>query len=310
MPTSESPYSYRIRAHNKADWGEWSDKSAPRRGVVAPGAPTSLAAAPHDRYIDVTYNPGSRNGATVNEISYQYTLNGGGSWQTLQGNRIGGLTNGTTYNIRVRAVASVDGGTYAGAASNNASAVPYGPPSAPGAGAQNLGTQVKLTWNSNGSGNGRAIQLTQIDTGNGWQDVAASGERIVGNGYQQDHSIRVRAQDSAGQWTPVATAAARTSDPPQPTATTVKGTPGRWPAGWGGDGACTHSSCAYMAITVTNFPAGNYVLRCNDNNQFGGRSIYVPANGTVNLSCFYGVPGNRVFVTIEGWGNAEPMTWY
>lgn len=312
VPTSETPYTYRIRAQNKAGWGEWSGMSAPRRGIVAPGAPTTLAAIPHDRYIDVSYIPGSRNGARENEISYQYTLNGGGSWQTLQGNRIGGLTNGTTYNILVRAVASVDGGTYAGAASKQASATPFGPPSTPQAGAQNLGTQVKLTWNSNGTGNGRAIKVTQIDTGNGWENVGAqSGERIVGNGYQQNHSIKVRAQDSEGQWTPVASASARTSDPPKPTATTVKGTSGRWPSGWGGTGACTHSSCAYMAITVTDFPAGNYTLRCNDDGgQFGGRSFSVPANGKVELGCFYGVPGNRVWVTIEGWGNAAPMNWY
>ncbi|MET0303548.1 MAG: Ig-like domain-containing protein, partial [Microbacteriaceae bacterium] len=39
VPTSESAYTYRIRGHNKAGWGEWSAMSAPRRGVVAPAAP-------------------------------------------------------------------------------------------------------------------------------------------------------------------------------------------------------------------------------------------------------------------------------
>ncbi|SEC23115.1 Fibronectin type III domain-containing protein [Microbacterium hydrocarbonoxydans] len=307
VPTSETPYTYRIRAQNKAGWGEWSGMSAPRRGVVAPGAPTSLAAAPHDRYVDVTYNPGSRNGAREGEISYQYTLNGGGSWQTLSGNRIGGLTNGTTYNIRVRAVASVDGGTYAGAASNQATAVPYGPPSTPVARADNLGTQVKLSWNSNGTGNGRAIQTTQIDIGNGWQTVSQqSGERIVGNGYQQTHSIRVRAQDSAGQWTPVASASARTSDPPAEVLKTGKGASGSWP------GECDTPTCAYVTLKVENFRSpGTYTLRCDDGGRFGNSRRAVPENGTVQLGCFYGNPGRSIRVYIVELNRyADALVWY
>ncbi len=40
VPTSETAYTYRIRGHNKAGWGEWSAMSAPRRGVVAPSPPS------------------------------------------------------------------------------------------------------------------------------------------------------------------------------------------------------------------------------------------------------------------------------
>ncbi|WP_223171958.1 fibronectin type III domain-containing protein [Microbacterium sp. NIBRBAC000506063] len=38
VDTSETAYTYRIRARNKAGWGDWSPLSAERRGVIAPGA--------------------------------------------------------------------------------------------------------------------------------------------------------------------------------------------------------------------------------------------------------------------------------
>nr|WP_314845655.1 Ig-like domain-containing protein [uncultured Microbacterium sp.] len=306
VPTSESAYTYRIRAHNKAGWGEYSASSAPRRGVTAPGAPTGLTATPGDRFIDIAYTPGSRNGARANEISHQYRLNGGG-WQALSGTRISGLANGTNYSVEVRAVASVDGSTYAGAVSNAASAVPFGPPSAPKASAKNLGTQVQLTWDASRSGNGRDITLVQISVDNlPWQNVAISGSRTVGDGYQQNHGIAVRAQDAAGQWSPQASDAARTSDPPAEVLRTEKGASGSWPS-------CNSSSCAKVRLTVENFKnPGNYSLQCDDGNRFGGGTKqYVPANGSVDLNCYYGYPGNTIRVYIVELGrHANALTWY
>ncbi|MFK4759643.1 Ig-like domain-containing protein [Microbacterium sp. ZW T5_45] len=306
VPTSETAYTYRIRAHNKAGWGEYSAASAPRRGVTAPGAPTGLTATPGDRFIDIAYTAGSRNGARANEISYQYRLNGGG-WQGLSGTRISGLSNGTNYSVEVRAVASVDGSTYSGAASNAAAAVPYGVPSAPSASAKNLGTQVQLNWDASRSANGRDITVVQISVdGGGWQGVGISGSRTVGDGYQQNHSIKVRAQDAAGQWSSEASASARTSDPPAEVLRTEKGTPGSFEN-------CGSSSCAKVRLTVENFRSpGNYHLQCDDGNKFGGgTALYVPANGSVDLTCYYGYPGNtmRVYI-VELNRYATAMTWY
>ena len=118
-------------------------------------------------------------------------------------------------------------------------------------------------------------------------------------------TIDARAQDAAGQWSNVVSDAATTMARPQPSAQTVKGASGSW-------GDCSSGSCAYMAVTVKNFPAGNYALRCNDGNSSwgGGSTTWVPANGTVRANCYYGYPGNRVWVTIVGWGNADAMNWY
>jgi len=109
VPTSETPYTYRIRAHNKALWGEWSPMSAPRRGVNKPDAPVLSSVTPGDRSLTLGSSPGALNGAKPTEVQYQYSVNGGSSWAAMPGNKIvTGLANGTNYNVRVRAVATVE----------------------------------------------------------------------------------------------------------------------------------------------------------------------------------------------------------
>jgi hypothetical protein len=305
VPTSESAYTYRIRAHNKAGWGEWSPMSAPRRGVVAPAAPRIDSVTAQDRQLTVAFTPGSRNGARTDEVSYQYRLNGGG-WGAFPGNGvIGGLTNGTAYTVEMRAVARVDGTTYAGAVSNGVRETPYGQPKAPIANARNLGTSVEVSWNSNGSDNGRPITTTQIriDGGN-WQNVGATGSRTVGDGYQQNHSIDVRAQDSTGAWSPVASASARTNDPPEPRAFVTRGSSAQ------GQPNCSTASCAYFVVNTRDFPAGTYNIICHsDRGQINsGSSWRLTANGSQQLGCYFGYPGVNVWVEIAG-KNYEKRSW-
>ena len=301
VPTSESAYTYRIRAHNKAGWGAWSEQSAPRRGVTAPGAPTSLrVVAERDRSLEIAYTEGSRNGAKSGEVAYQYRLNGGG-WTGVPGNRIiGGLTNGSNYTVEVRGVATVDGVTYAGAVSNSAAGSPYGAPHTPSAGATGLATQVQLSWNATGSPNGRNITTVQISVdGGGWQGVGISGSTTVGNGYNQGHSIRVRAQDAAGQWTAEASASAQSGPPPAPRAWVTRGTPVS-------NSQCNDGTCATFTVNVRDFPPGNYSMSCNSDAPAGYRfanysSVSVPASGAFGLSCFHGYGGRaQVWVTING----------
>ncbi|MFS0912110.1 Ig-like domain-containing protein [Microbacterium sp. 179-I 3D2 NHS] len=308
VPTSETPYTYRIRAHNKAGWGAWSEQSAPRRGVTPPGAPTSLSVREGDRSLAMSYNAGSRNGARANEISYQYRLNGGG-WAGVPGNGVlGGLTNGQNYTVEVRAVATVDGVNYAGAPSNAATGNPYGKPHTPGAGARGLAQNVELSWNANGSDNGRRITLVQISIdGGGWQDVGMSNSRTVGNGYNEDHSIRVRAQDAAGQWTDVASASARSGPPPPPRAWVTRGAPVS-------NSQCSDGTCAYFVVNTSDFPGGTYSVSCNStvpgNAPFTTSTRSIPSNGSVQLGCFhgYGGRGAEVWVTING-TNYERRGW-
>ncbi|MDQ0614196.1 hypothetical protein QF046_001837 [Microbacterium sp. W4I4] len=316
VPTDPADYTYAVRSTNKAGDSDLSPQSAPRRAFGKPGAPTNVKATEGDRQITVSGSvPDSDlNGAKRSELHYQYLITGG-SWTNWNGGAIP-AENGTDYTVRLRAYSVIDGQQSqpgdASAASNQVT--PYGTPFAPTGSASKSGaTAINLTWNAGGSDNGRPVTTYISVNGGGWEQVATSGSRTVGNGYNQTHSIRVRAVASPGGAAESGTYSATTDAPPVPRATTVKGTPGYWPGTGNGD-ACTTYSCAYMAISVTDFPAGNYPLYCNDGpnpgQRWGGRTVYVPANGTVNLTCYFGNPGATVWATIGGWGDAAAMTWY
>ena len=289
VPTSETPYTYRIRAHNKAGWGDYSDASAPRRGVNRPGKPTGVTAKPTgaDGQLQVAYTPGARNGAAASEIAYQYSLNGGGSWATLPGNGvIGGLANGTDYNVTVRALATVAGTAYPGDSSDVARGNPYGPLKQPRATAAGNSTSVTLGWDGNVSANGRAITKVEISIdGGGYQTVANSGAQTVGNGHSQTHSIRVRATDAVGQTVESATASAASDPPPPPTAYITSDGDAN------GQDNCGDGTCAWYYVHMDNFAANtSYSVQCAD---------YRPADG------YWGSWGGPYSVTTDGNGHYE-----
>ncbi len=151
----------------------------------------------------------------------------GGGWR---GDWVGGGTNGAgtigngqvnnngTYTIRVRAVSTVDGSTYASGASNDSNAVsPYGPIGNPSANASASGTNITYSWSSP-SRNGRDI-ATEVYIDGGLVSRDASGSITRGYGYSETHSIEVRTS-AAGQTT-TASSSARTVDAPPPAATGV-----------------------------------------------------------------------------------------
>lgn len=315
VATSENGYTYIVRAENKAGWGAWSPASAERRGAIRPDAPNTPSISANDRSITIadTYalTAKQRNGARASEISYQYRLNGG-TWQGLTNNTIGGLNNGTAYRVEVRALSNTGTGSYTGveSAASNA-ATPYGVPPQPIAKATNNGSNVTVSWGNNGD-NGKPITETQIRvTGPGtpgsWQSVSGSGSANYGAPYSQTITIEVRVKNDS-TWSAVASDSATTDKKPVVTAKTTKGAPYK-------SATCSSDSCALVKLTTTNFPAGNYTLTCNATGPYGGEisrqsNVYVPADGTVGVNtCHFGDPGEQAWINIQGWGDAQRITW-
>ncbi|WP_308492629.1 Ig-like domain-containing protein [Microbacterium terrisoli] len=309
VDASTTDYTYKVRAQNKAGWSAYSQVSAPRRGVVAPGAPGTPTAAPGDRQIAVTYAAAAGNGAQSSEIRYQYSVNSGawqGDWSGTS-NTITGLSNGTTYKVRVRAVSTVDGATYTGPASaSSAGVVPFGVPGTPGASASVSGTNITFSWSAP-SNNGAAIDQTRVRfDGGSWQSEANSGSKTKSYAYSTTHKIEVQAHNKAG-WGSIGTAQATTAAAPKPKATadTVPGTSVS-------NSNCSTSTCAYVAVKTANFPAGSYTVKVHT--SVGDERTYynfgLPANGTTNTSFYFGYPGETVQIEIVGWGYATPVSWY
>lgn len=310
MTTSTTDYTFAVRASNKAGWGAWSAASAPRRAVVTPGAPTGVSADPGDNSVTVHYTKGATNGATAAETQFQYSVSGGAWRSDWDGTHItSGVANNGTYTVSVRAVSTVDGQQYVGpssAASN--SVAPYGPVGTPTVRASASGTSITYAWSAP-SANGRRITAMQISIdGGGWKDVSLNGNESHDYGNSETHSVRARAQDAAGQWSGVASDSGRTAAPPKARAWASVG-PGV------STSSCSSATCAYGVLNVSNFPAGNYTLSCNGTGSYGGtwgeRTYYVPANGSVQMTCYYGgrAGSDEFWVGIAGWGDSERVTW-
>ncbi|MBF4562743.1 tandem-95 repeat protein [Microbacterium sp. VKM Ac-2870] len=314
VKTSTTDYTFDVRAQNKAGWGDRSPQSAPRRGVTAPAAPTAVAATEGNNTVGVTWQAGSGNGAAANEIQYQYSV-GTGGWRS---DWIGGGTNGAgtigngqvnnngTYTIRVRAVSTVDGSTYASGASNASNAVsPYGPIGNPSATAAPSGTNITFSWSSPGR-NGRDI-TTDVYIDGGLVSNAANGSITRGYGYNEAHSIEVRT--SVPGQTTTASDSATTDNPPQPRVWVTRGdyVPG---------GPCVNG-CYKFVVNTQNFTGGRYTIDCwNDSggaHRFGTRAEFdLPSNGSKQLACYSGADGYNVWVDIVGWGSdvdTEKQWW-
>ncbi|WP_243233716.1 fibronectin type III domain-containing protein, partial [Microbacterium sp. CIAB417] len=302
VDTSTTSYTYQVRAQNKADWGPWSDASAPRRGVIKPDTPPRPSAAAGDGRLTLSgyqLSESQLNGASTGETSYQFNLNKGGGWQSnWDGKTITGLNNGTSYSVSVRAVANVDGKNYiSDPSAASAAQTPYGVPPAPSVTAKNNGQSITFSWNPSGN-NGSAIDAARISiNGGGWQSVSANSSTTVGNGYQQSYSIRVQVHNKAG-WSGDGTASARTSDPPAPRVWVTQGS--RDPQG------CVNG-CMNFYVNWQNLNIGTYNVKCYSSAYPGGVSNYTysinfDGNGGKEIACHQGRDGVDVWVDIIGWG--------
>ena len=117
-----TPYPIRLRAINGVGSGAASD-AVSVTPVAVPDAPTSLVATAFatDAEIRVAFTAGADNGWPIS--NYAYSLDDGATWtarspaSAASPITIGGLTGGTVYSIRLRAINRVGGGRASNAAS-------------------------------------------------------------------------------------------------------------------------------------------------------------------------------------------------
>ena len=168
---------------------------------TVPGAPTITSATPLDASTQIAFTAGTDNGAPA--TNYEYSIDGGSATaigQTISPFTITGLSNGTSYDIKLRAVtASLGSSSY----SSEVSVTPLAVPSAP--------TIDSITANSNGSvsvaftpgaANGSAITdyKYKIDSGSLVSVGSTSSPFTISSGLSlgTNHAIIILAVNSAG----------------------------------------------------------------------------------------------------------------
>ncbi len=152
--TNATTYFFRIAAKNGAGTGA-NSPLASTTPLAAPSAPTITGITSGSSFLQVAFSTPTSNGGSA-VTGYQYRLNGG-AWRNTAGSSspttITGLTNGTAYDVQLRAVNTVGGGTT----SVVASATPFGLPGAIiGLRATPTTSSVLLEWDP-AHANGSAI---------------------------------------------------------------------------------------------------------------------------------------------------------
>jgi len=209
-------YFFRVRAVNAAGGGEPANISGvPSATVTVPAEPRDLIATPDDRQVTLNWVvPWNNGGAAITR--YQVSRDNGANWvnaSSMTSHTFTGLTNGTSYNFRVRAINSVGASLSAGVP-GIPGAAPFVPRNFrvhPGNG------RVSIAWAAPLSNGGAAITHYQVsrDDGVNWVTASsATSHTFTGLTNGTNYTFRVRAVNRIG-----ASASAMATARPSTTAT-------------------------------------------------------------------------------------------
>ena len=226
--TNGSEYGFELRGVNGSVNGSVSNKvtATPKAPPKAPGAPRSLSATPGNQRVSLSWSAAAANGSAI--LRYEYRRDSG-SWSTVSGGAsarsrtVTGLTNGTSYTFKVRAVNGKGAGSVA-----SVTATPKAPPKAPGAPGSLSATpgnkQVSLSWSA-AAANGSAILRYEYRRDSGsWSTVSggasARSRTVTGLTNGTSYTFKVRAVNGVGS----GSSASVSATPKAPA--TVPGAPG------------------------------------------------------------------------------------
>lgn len=154
--TNGTSYYVDVVAANAAGSGPASAPRTTGTPLVRPSAPTITSVTAGDQRLSVAFTAGAAGDRSITR--YQYTTDNGATWIDAVGTSsplvLTGLTNGTTYSVKIRAVSAAG----AGAASNAGSGKPIGYPGVPGdITATGASGSIVVAW-SPADANGGTIQ--------------------------------------------------------------------------------------------------------------------------------------------------------
>ena len=197
--TNGTTHTFEVRAVNGVGDGSAARVSATPAG--GPGRPGSLSASRGNGRVTLRWSAASSNGSAITRYEYQ---RGSSNWSTVSGGAsarsktVTGLSNGTKYTFRVRAVNGVGAGSPA-----TVSATPAGGPGRPGSLSASAGSgRVTLRWSA-ASSNGSAITRYEYQRGSSRYSTVSGGasarsKTVTGLTNGTKYTFRVRAVNGVG----------------------------------------------------------------------------------------------------------------
>jgi outer membrane protein OmpA-like peptidoglycan-associated protein len=194
-------YIFTVHATNAVGNSSESSASAPATPAAVPAAPVSLTVHRGNGSANLEFDPPADNGAAI--TGYEVSTNGGKTWQSLAPTGIDhltatltGLSNGTSYQIAVRAVNVVGDGAVA-----MQSATPATVPDAPSAVAGLRGDRrASVSWTTPDSDGGSSITgyLVTVSPGEATTSCPSSPCVVTGLTNGNAHTFIVHAINDVG----------------------------------------------------------------------------------------------------------------
>lgn len=305
---SGTTFSLQVRGCNSAGCSPYSAALTGKTTGTPPvvdRAPGVMAApsigSPTVSSLTVNFAPPSELGIPATIARYEGQANGGavisiGSPPSFTWN---GLVSNTTHSIVVRAcngTAATTCGPWSAAGSGKTSEQPRVPGQmAPPVIQDNSQTSIRIGFNAPGDVGvpGPILRYEGLITGGATADISTSGTFVWGGlaaGTTYTFQVRACNATDCAPWSGGAQGTTQSPPPPQPSVTISKtgsavGQPG-----------CTHSSCAYMRVQISNMSAA-YGIQCKIN---GALSFSYTTNNPDTAICYFGFPGASVTANVNG----------
>lgn len=179
--TNGTAYVFRVKAKNTNGLSVTGTLSNSATPVALPGTPTGLSATHGNGQVSLSWTPGGSVGTSLTGHLIEVSTDGGSNWTTAIADTgspsgsatVTGLTNGTSYVLRVAGISSA--GTGLPLTLGSAVTPSTTPSAVTGLSAQVGDQQAVLTWTAGATG-GSAITgyLIEQNDGTGWTQVTAN----------------------------------------------------------------------------------------------------------------------------------------
>ena len=240
--TNGTSYQVQVRAGNTHGDGPWSPSATLKAGVpAAPAAPTLTSG---NAQLAVSWTAPANNGSSITDYDVQYSSDSGSTWtewnasdtSTTTSATITPLTNGTSYQVQVRAGNANGDGPWSPSATLKAGlpAAPAAPTLTPG------GSQLTVTWvapsANGGTLSGFKVQYKQSSdatwTAHTFTSTGSTTSTSIDsltNGTAYDVQVRATNEHGDGPWSPTASATPAQA-PAAPAKPSISGTTMIWVA--------------------------------------------------------------------------------
>ena len=220
-------YAVQVRASNVKGDSDWSSSASVRPSAAAPDTPAAPGLASGNGQLTGTITAPNNNGSAITRYDYRYRT-GSNNWSSAVSNgsstsfTITGLTNGTSYEVQVRATNSVGTSAWSDSGSEQPAAAAPAAPAAPTLTAGNGQISGSFTApNDNGSAiTGYRYRYSTDESNWTGQNISATSFTITGLTNGTTYYVQARATNSVGDsaWSASASATAQASPPDAPVA--------------------------------------------------------------------------------------------